>query len=62
MAQETQTIEIELKAGQVEYLQAMAKQYAISDTGKAIRCLIDYARSEPDQERAIFEVIRCLGC
>ncbi len=62
MAQDTQTIEVELKAGQVEYLQAMAQQYAIPDAGKAIRCLIDYARSTPEQERAIFEVIRCLGC
>ena len=62
MAQDTRTIEIELKAGQVEYLQAMAQQYAIPDTGKVIRCLIDHARSTPEQERSIFEVIRCLGC
>ena len=40
----------------------MAARYAIPDTGKAIRCLIDHAKSEPGQERAIFEVVRCLGC
>ena len=40
----------------------MASKYAIPDVGKAIRCMIDHAKSEPEQERAIFEVIRCLGC
>ncbi|MAA51522.1 MAG: hypothetical protein CMJ41_04945 [Phycisphaerae bacterium] len=62
MPQDRHTIEIELKSYQIEYLEAMAARYAIPDTGKAIRCLIDHAKSEPGQERAIFEVVRCLGC
>ena len=62
MAQDRQTIEIELKAGQLEYLQAMAGKYAIADVGKVIRCMIDHVRSEPDRERSIFEVVRCLDC
>ena len=62
MAQDRQTIEIELKAYQVEYLEEMASKYAIPDMGKAIRCMIDHAKSEPQKERHIFEVLRCLGC
>ena len=62
MAQDKTTIELELKAGQVAYLTEMTGKYSIPDTGKAIRCLIDFARDEPDQERVIFEVTRCLGC
>ena len=62
MAQDKTTIELELKADQIAYLAEMAEKYSIPDTGKAIRCLIDFARDEPGQERLIFEVIRCLGC
>ena len=62
MSQDKQQVEVELKSDQVEYLQEMATKYALPDSGKAMRCLIDFARSEPDQERQIFEVVRCLGC
>ncbi len=62
MSQDKQHIDLEIKSDQVEYLQAMATKYALPDTGKAMRCLIDFARSEPEQERQIFEVVRCLGC
>jgi hypothetical protein len=62
MAQDKATIELELKAGQVEYLEEIAAKYSLPDSGKVIRCLIDYARDEPSQERVIFEVMRCLGC
>ena len=62
MSQDKQHIDLEIKPDQVEYLQAMATKYALPDTGKAMRCLIDFARSEPEQERQIFEVVRCLGC
>ena len=62
MSQDKQHIDLEIKSDQVEYLQTMATKYALPDAGKAIRCLIDHARSEPDQERKIFEVVRCLGC
>ena len=62
MSQDKQHIDLELKSDQVEYLESMATKYALPDTGKALRCLIDHARSEPDQKRKIFEVVRCLGC
>ncbi|MAB83094.1 MAG: hypothetical protein CMJ24_06620 [Phycisphaerae bacterium] len=62
MGMDKQMIEVELKAPQIEYLEEMAKKYAISDIGKALRCLVDHARSEPDQERFLFEVIRCINC
>ena len=62
MAQDKQSVELELKGYQLEYLDSMMKKYALPDTGKAIRCMIDHAISEPDQERAIFDVVRCLGC
>jgi hypothetical protein len=30
--------------------------------GKAIRCLINYARENPDKHAEIFDDIRCLDC
>ena len=32
------------------------------DLGKAVRCLINYARENPDRHGEIFDEIRCLDC
>ena len=45
MAQDKQSVELELKGYQLEYLDSMMKKYALPDTGKTIRCMIDHAIS-----------------
>ena len=40
----------------------MVEAYGLPDAGRAIRCLIDYARDNPDKREAIFTEIRCLDC
>jgi hypothetical protein len=54
--------DIELESGKVEFLQQMAKQYGLPDIGKALRCLINYAREHPDRHEEIFAEVRCLDC
>ena len=53
---------IKLEPAKVEFLERMAKTYGLSDSGKAIRCLINYARENPDQHESIFAEVRCLDC
>ena len=52
----------ELKPRQVEYIQQIADSYSLPDESKAIRALIDFAISSPDEEHHIFGEIRCLDC
>lgn len=51
---------LSLKKRQFEYLVAMANKHGLPDESKALRCLINYALEEHDQENAIFEQVRCL--
>ena len=53
---------IPLEAEKVEFLKAMAKTYQLPDIGKAVRCLIDYARENPDQQPTIFGEVHCHDC
>jgi hypothetical protein len=53
---------IELDPAMVEYLEGAAKEFALTDVGKAVRCLINYARENPDRRREIFDEVRCVGC
>ena len=34
----------------------------VADIGKAVRCLVNYARENPDRRDDIFGEIRCLDC
>jgi len=54
--------QVQLDSAMVEYLEEVTKKYSLSDTGKAVRCLINYARENPDRRDEIFDEIRCLGC
>jgi hypothetical protein len=45
-----------------DYLEEMAKKYSLPDAGKAVRCLINYARENPDKGAEIFDEVRCMGC
>lgn len=59
---ENQEYTVTLKDWQFEYLRKMAKKYDLEDESKALRCLVNYACEETDQEQSIFEEIRCLDC
>jgi hypothetical protein len=53
---------VDLKPGQREFLEQMAKEYGLPDLGKVVRCLVNYARDSPDQRADIFAESRCLDC
>ena len=53
---------LELKEKQLEYLDAVAKKYDLSDPSKALRCLITFAMQETEGEASIFSEIRCANC
>jgi hypothetical protein len=53
---------IELDSSMIEYLKDMAAKYSLPDMGKAVRCLVNYARENPDKSNEIFDEVRCLGC
>jgi hypothetical protein len=53
---------VDLEAEKIAFLQQMTKAYQLSDIGKALRCLINYARENPDKQNDIFSEVRCLDC
>ena len=53
---------IELNSEMVAYLDDMARKFALPDAGKAVRCLINYARENPEKHTEIFDDVRCTGC
>jgi hypothetical protein len=53
---------IELESEKVQFLQEMSTKYGLGDMGKAIRCLVNYARENPERRDDIFGEIRCLDC
>jgi len=53
---------IELESEKVQFLQEMSTKYGLADIGKAVRCLVNYARENPDRLDDIFGEIRCLDC
>ena len=59
---DSQARQIELDAAMVAFLEEMVKKYSLPDTGKAVRCLINYARENPDRSNEIFDEVRCLEC
>ena len=53
---------VELVSEQKRFLDEMAQKYALADVEKAVRCLVNYARENPDRHEAIFGEFRCLDC
>ena len=53
---------IELETEKVAFLKNVATTYGLPDIGKAVRCLVNYARENPDKHEAIFGEVRCLDC
>ena len=44
---------VELETAKVDFLKDMVEAYGLPDAGKAIRCLIDYARDNPDKREVL---------
>ena len=59
---DTQPYAIELEADKAKFLQDMASTHGLPDIGKAVRCLINYARENADKHADIFDEERCLDC
>lgn len=52
---------LEIEREQREWLEAMARKHGLPDESKALRVVLDYARTAGD-EKVLFETVRCLGC
>jgi hypothetical protein len=53
---------IDLESSQLQFLEDAAKKFGLPDMGKAVRCLVNYAREHPDKHAEIFDEIRCTDC
>ena len=53
---------VDLEKEKVQFLQEVTVKHSLADIGKAIRCLINYARENPDKHGEIFDEVRCLDC
>ncbi len=53
---------IELSSEMAKFLQAAAKEHRLDDIGKAVRCLVNYARENTDKGSEIFGDVRCVDC
>lgn len=53
---------IELESEKIAFLEQMAAAHGLPDIGKVVRCLVNYARENPDKHEAIFADVRCLDC
>jgi hypothetical protein len=53
---------IELETEKVQFLEEMAAKYGLPDFGKAVRCLVNYARENPEKLDEIFGEVRCVDC
>ena len=57
-----ETRQVDLKPAMIQYLDEVTTAYKLDDAGKAIRCLVNYARENPDKRDEIFGEMRCLDC
>ena len=55
-------LSIALEAAKIEFLEEMVRTHGLADLGKAVRCLVDYARANPEQQEAIFGEVHCHDC
>lgn len=62
MVKDKAAYSIELEKSMHAFLQEMVKKYKLPNVGKAVRCLVTYARTRQDQQDAIFGEIRCPDC
>jgi len=62
MPKDATSYQIELEAAKVQFLQDVAQRHGLPDVGKAVRCLINYARENPERHAEIFDEVRCQDC
>ena len=62
MSGDKTALRIDLTEDQIAFLTEMVDKHELPDIGKAVRCLIDYARDHPDKQKEIFDEPRCLDC
>ena len=62
MAKDAANYPIDLEADKVAFLKTVAERHGLPDVGKAIRCLINYARDNPEKHAEIFDEVRCDDC
>ena len=51
-----------LQPAKVAFLEDVARTHQLPDAGKALRCLIDFAREHPELHAEIFGEIHCVDC
>lgn len=61
MVKQKVNVTFEIEADQKTWLEEIVKKHGLADASKALRVLLDYARTEGDPEK-IFDEIRCLRC
>lgn len=62
MPKDGKLYQIELEAEKVDFLKEMARQHGLPDIGKVVRCLVNYARENPERHADMFDEVRCLDC
>ncbi len=55
-------LNVDLESAKIQFLEEMVRKYSLTDVGKAVRCLINYARENPDRLDEIFAEVRCVDC
>jgi hypothetical protein len=56
------TTQVDLKPAMLQFLDEVTKSHNLDDAGKALRCLVNYARENPDKHEEIYGEVRCLDC
>jgi hypothetical protein len=62
VVKDKQSYSIELEPEKTQVLEEVARRHGLPDISKAVRCLINYARENPDKHPDIFEEVRCVDC
>ena len=57
-----QSCAVELQPSMVAFLEEMVKKYQLPNTGKAVRCLVNFAKEKPELHDTIFGQVRCVDC
>jgi hypothetical protein len=53
---------IEINESQLAWLREMVDKHGLPDEGKAVRCMINHLREQPELEDDAFSDIRCFDC
>jgi hypothetical protein len=62
MPKDVRPYPIELESAKMQFLEEMVQRFGLPDAGKAVRCLINYAREHPERHEEIFDQVRCEDC